>query len=78
MWSGDKLGEYMRKNIFEPLNMQNTFFGIPDDNARLTRMAARYVFDTKRKPERLPLECVYNLSTEYESGGAGLTSCTED
>ena len=78
VWSGEKLGEYMRKNIFEPLNMNNTFFGVTKDEAKLSKMATRYTFDEKRKPKRLPLECVYNLSEQYESGGAGLTSCTED
>ena len=78
VWSGDKLGEYMRKNVFEPLDMKNTFFGVPKDEDKLSKMAARYVFDENRKPKRLPLECVYNLSEEYQSGGAGLTSCTED
>jgi len=77
IWSGQRLGEYMKKNIFEPLNMQNTFFGIPND-AKLDKMAARYTYDENRKPKRLPLECVYNFSENYESGGAGLTSCTED
>jgi len=72
------LGEYMRKNIFEPLNMKNTFFGVPKDKEKLDKMAVRYTYDKNRQPKRLPLECVYNLSDEYESGGAGLTSCTED
>lgn len=78
VWSGEKLGEYMRKNIFEPLNMNNTFFGVPKDETKLAKMAAVYTFDKNGKPKRLPLECAYNLSDEYESGGAGLTSCTED
>ena len=78
VWSGDKLGDYMRKNIFEPLNMKNTFFGVTKDEDKLSKMAARYIFDENRKPKRLPLECGYNLTEEYESGGAGLTSCTED
>lgn len=78
VWSGEKLGEYMRKNIFEPLNMKNTFFGVPKNEVKLSKMAARYIFDENKKPKRLPLECVFNLSEEYQSGGAGLTSCTED
>ena len=78
VWSGQKLGEYMKEHIFEPLNMNNTFFGIPKDEEKLAKMAARYIYDENRKPKRLPLECVFNLSEEYESGGAGLTSCTED
>lgn len=78
VWSGQKLSEYMKKHIFEPLNMTNTFFGVAKEEAQLARMAARYTFDENKKPKRLPLECVYNLSEEYESGGAGLTSCPED
>ncbi len=78
VWSGEKLGEYMKKNIFEPLNMKNIFFGVPKDEDKLSKMAARYVFDENGKLKRLPLGCVYNLTEDYESGGAGLTSCTED
>lgn len=78
VWSGEKLGEYMKKHIFEPLGMKNTFFGVPKDEERLSQMAARYTLDENGTLKRLPLECVYNLSEEYESGGAGLTSCTED
>ena len=78
IWSGKKLGEYMKENIFEPLGMKNTFFGVPKDEAHLSKMVARYSFNKEGKPERLPLECGYNLSEDYESGGAGLCSCTED
>ena len=67
----------MRKNIFEPLAMKNTFFGVPEDEEKLEKMAARYTYENG-KPKRLNLECAYNLSKEYQSGGAGLTSCTED
>lgn len=77
VWSGMSLGEYMKKNIFEPLGMKNTFFGVPTDEERLSRMAARYIFKDGT-PERMPLECLYNLSPDYESGGAGLCSTTED
>lgn len=78
VWSGQTLGEYMKEYIFEPLGMKNTFFGVPKDAEKLSRMAARYIYDENRNPKRLPLECVFNLSEGYESGGAGLTSCTED
>ncbi len=76
IWSGQKLGDYMKKHIFEPLGMKNTFFGI--DKSRVGDYAARYAYDTDGNVKRLPVECLYNLSEEYESGGAGLTSCTED
>ena len=76
--SGQKLGEYMKDNLFSKLGMNNTFFGVPKDEERLSKMAVRYTYDENRKPVRMPLECKFNLSNEYESGGAGLTSCVED
>ncbi len=78
VWSGKSLGEYMKENIFEPLGMKNTFFGVTKDEEKLSRMMVRYTYDENGVPERVPLECVYNITDEYESGGAGLTSCPED
>lgn len=76
--SGMKLGDYMNEYIFKPLGMKDTFFGIPKDEKRLLRMAKRYTYDETRCPRLLPLECVYNLTEDYQSGGAGLTSSVED
>ena len=76
--SGKKFGDYMKENLLEPLGMKNTFFGLTKDKEKLSEMAARYQYDENKKPMRLPLECPYCLTEEYESGGAGLTSCTED
>ncbi len=77
IWSGKKLGEYMQENIFAPLGMKNTFFDAPKDEEQIAKMASRYsLIDGKLVKQ--PLECVFNLSPDYESGGAGLTSCTED
>lgn len=78
IWSGKKLGDYMQENIFEPLGMKNTFFGIPKDGERLGKMAALYRRDEDGNPQKTPLSCPFNLSDEYQSGGAGLVSCTED
>ncbi len=78
IWSGKKLGEYMEENIFRPLGIKNTFFDVPKDEKLLSKMAARYNFNQDGTIERLPLVCGFNLSEDYESGGAGLCSCTED
>ena len=78
IWSGKKFGDYMQENVFEPLGMKNTFFGIPKDEERLGKMAALYVRDGDGNPQKTPLSCPYILSDEYQSGGAGLISCTED
>jgi len=80
VWSGQKLGDYMQENVFAPLGMNNTFFGLPKDEERLARMATLYDHDLQngREPKRLPLSCPYILTEEYQCGGAGLVSCTED
>lgn len=78
IWSGKKFGEYMKENIFQPLGMENSFFGIPKDEATLAKMAALYVRDKDGNPQKTPLSCPYNLSDEYQSGGAGLTSSADD
>lgn len=78
VWSGRTLGDYMQEHIFLPLGMENTFFGLPKDETRICCMAARYIYEADGTTRRLPLGCAYNLSEEYQSGGAGLTSCTKD
>lgn len=78
IWSGKKLGEYMKESIFDPLGMKNTFFGITKEKEKLSRMMARYINEDNGEVVRVTLENVFNITDEYESGGAGLTSCTED
>ncbi len=77
IWSGERLGDYMKNHIFLPLGMQDTAFGVPQDEASRARLAARYAYENG-VPVRQGIECVYNISDEYQSGGAGLCSCTAD
>lgn len=74
--TGMSFGEYLKKNVWEPLGMKNTFFAKPD-NTGLERLAQQYICD---ETGIVPMEqtCNYQLSECYESGGAGLVSCTED
>lgn len=74
VWSGKKFGDYMRENIFEPLGMKNTFFGLPQDISKMPSLYSNYNENFKKEP----LCCAYTLTSDYESGGAGLTSNTED
>lgn len=74
--SGMSFKDYLRKNIWEPLGMQRTFFAKPL-NDDVPRLAKQYIY----KDEVIcPMEktCNYQLSESYESGGAGLISCTTD
>lgn len=75
--SGMSLREFMRKNIFDPLGMDQTDFWtseeVPDN------LAAQYSYDEKAKkvvPFREQNE--YVLSLNYYSGGAGLVSTCMD
>lgn len=74
--SGMSFGEYLKKNIWEPLNMKDTFFAKPD-NSGLERLAQQY---TSNDDGIVPMDqtCNYQFTENYESGGAGLISCTED
>ena len=74
VWSGKKFGDYMRENIFEPLGIKNTFFGLPKDISKMPSLYSNYNDNFKKDP----LRCSYTLTDDYQSGGAGLTSCTED
>lgn len=76
--SGMSLGEYMKKNIFEPLGMKDTCFSI--DEQSKDRLASQYDYDAANGcPKEIPSD--YNwlrFGTEYESGGAGLISTVAD
>lgn len=70
-------GEYLKKNIWEPLHMTRTHFAKPYN----TESGLSDQFEMQGDPQvRFPMDptCNYQLSESYESGGAGLISCTED
>lgn len=75
--SGMSFGEYLKKNIWEPLGMKDTFFAKPENDA-LERLAQQYIVNEEGKIVPMEQTCNYQLSESYESGGAGLVSCTED
>lgn len=79
--SGMSFGEYLKKNIWEPLHMERTFFAGPMNDA-VPNLAQQYEmnYENSEQGERRLMEqsCCYQLSESYESGGAGLISCTED
>ncbi len=75
--TGMSFGEYLKKNLWQPLGMTDTFFAKPD-NQGLERLARQFICDENGKIVPMDQSCVYQLSEIYESGGAGLVSCTED
>ena len=76
--SGMNLGEYMKKNIFDPLGMVDTGFRI--EEKKLGRVASQYTYDNigRCAIEVDPLENVCRFGDDYESGGAGLLSTVND
>ena len=74
--SGMRFGEYLKDKLWEPLGMKDTFFAKPMNDG-LERLAQQYIAGDEGI---VPMEqsCNYQLSENYESGGAGLVSSTED
>ena len=69
-------GDYLRKHIWEPLHMKKTFFAKPINH--LKKLAVQYTCNEQGEIVPMESSCNYQLSENYESGGAGLISCTED
>ena len=76
--SGMRYGEYVKKNIFEPLGMTRTTFLLPDE--KLCEVAAQYRYnaETQKFDSVGPQIQYYKIGSEYESGGAGCVSTVED
>ena len=77
--SGMRFGDFLRKEIFEPLEMVDTAFFVPEDKM------GRFVTCYERSTDGLTpwlgmnLACgVYDRDPAFESGGAGLVSTLED
>lgn len=77
--SGMKFGEYMKKNIFDAVGMENTTFKFSEIDA--DKMATQYRYnDELGGYEREPLVNAHStgIGSEYESGGAGIISTVSD
>ncbi|MBO4292686.1 MAG: beta-lactamase family protein [Lachnospiraceae bacterium] len=75
--SGMRFSEYLKKYIWEPVGMKDTFFAKPD-NQGLERLAQQYIWNEQNQIVPMEQTNNYQFSEQYESGGAGLVSCTED
>lgn len=77
IWSGEKFGEYVRKNIFEPSGMTRSTFLLPIEERKDLWPQYSYNFQTKETGLVEPTN-VYSMWPEYESGGGGCVSTLED
>lgn len=72
--SGMRFGEYLKKNIFEPLGMTKTGF-----NRKVSPLAAQYeCLEATGELVYIGTQHPYNDSPLYESGGGGLVSTLDD
>jgi CubicO group peptidase (beta-lactamase class C family) len=84
--SGLSLDEFLRKRIFEPLGMKDTYFDVPVE--KQNRLVTAYTEDSTGKLELMKEysnwegDMIYRdypiSKTGYYSGGGGLTSTTLD
>jgi CubicO group peptidase (beta-lactamase class C family) len=86
--SGQDLESFMRKRIFEPIGMNDTYFDLPTN--KISRLAAVYEPGPDKQIRRVGEETVqkgelaYCVTSPYKgqrgycSGGAGLTSSAAD
>ncbi|MDR1177153.1 MAG: beta-lactamase family protein [Treponema sp.] len=76
--SGQTLGSYLKKHIFDPLGMKDTSF--KPDPACTGRLAKDYIhFDAKtNRAWHFGENLSINLGVEYECGGGGLYSTASD
>jgi CubicO group peptidase (beta-lactamase class C family) len=72
--SGQSFDEFLRRRIFEPLGMKDTFFVLPDD--RRERLASVYEI-TDKGLAKAPFKMI-PLPKNYFSGAIGLVSTAED
>ncbi|MFZ2340790.1 MAG: serine hydrolase domain-containing protein [Bacteroidales bacterium] len=76
--SGQKLDQYLKTRIFDPLGMEDTWFYLPEEkHSRLVQVNTE---DANRNVIPMPQEYVNYPLTKgiYFSGGAGLSSTTKD
>ena len=82
IWSGMSFDEFLRKRMFDPMGMDDTWFYLPDSHKN--RLVPLYA-DEKGKVVKMEKQAYDgvnpdypNLAGKYFSGGAGLSSTTED
>lgn len=84
--SGLSFDEFLRKRIFEPLGMNDTYFNVPA--SKHDRLVHTYLGDSTGKLSKMPMDYKYNgvpmmidypkTNSTFFSGGAGLSSTLYD
>jgi CubicO group peptidase (beta-lactamase class C family) len=83
VWSGMAFDEFLKKRIFDPIGMKDTYFYLPKEkHGRLVALYETGKDGKVVKPEKRAYDNVDvnypNTAGKYFSGGAGLSSTVED
>ena len=77
--SGKRFGDFLREEIFEPLGMKDTAFGVPEEKQDRLVTCYRRVPGGLEEFSSLHLAVGrYDRDPAFESGGAGLVSTLDD
>ena len=79
--SGQSLADYLRKYIFRPLEMNDTYFYLPKNkHDRLVKVYTQFRADSLQElsPSLFPVDYAKQDDNGYYSGIGGLVSTTED
>ena len=77
IWSGESLEKYMKRSVFKPLHMNDTFFDIP--RSKLNRFVSCHTWEGDRQVivDKWS-DSAYRDGFEFHSGGGGLVSTIGD
>lgn len=76
--TGMTFGEYLKKNIFEPIGVSDFYFTIDEEvKKRIPAMYAGEFETTNIKPDDGVQADSFKITRNYESGGAGLIASVE-
>lgn len=74
--SGEKYENYVKKNIFDVLGMQNSTFMLPEEETET--VSPQYRFENGKAVNVGKHIVAYKIGSEYASGGAGCISTVDD
>lgn len=75
--SGMSLGEYLKKNIFDPLGMEDSGFSVAEEKRGRIAPQYQYSYETS-SVVRVSNDCIGAAGLRHESGGGGLITTVED
>lgn len=74
--SGMTFGEYMKKNLYEPLGIKDIYYQLTEWEEK--RLSAQYACDFETGEVKKQPGNSFRLSKNYESGGAGVTTTVDE